>query len=160
MQTNETVYPSTPAAIVEAAPVSSWAEKISRLKIEAGQLWLNGGENRRRLGCVLSQLRDECRHGVWQAVRAELGIPRSTAYDYIHEYEVSVGKAKEKKKSEVRKNDIEDWYDVARRLENLYEAASKLRKTSDVDIDDLVSALNSLTGLVDELKAKQQADED
>src|SRR5258708_6745230 len=61
------------------------AETIKQLKAKLKDAWLRGKEQRIEIGTLLLELRQQAEHGEWGKVLAELGIPASTAADYMME---------------------------------------------------------------------------
>jgi hypothetical protein len=60
-------------------------EKINELKAKLKDAWLRGKEQRIEVGKLLLELRAQAEHGEWGKLLAELGIPASTASDYMVE---------------------------------------------------------------------------
>jgi hypothetical protein len=60
-------------------------QKIAELKSKLQVAWIRGKEQRIEIGTLLLQLRVQAEHGEWGILLAELGIPASTASDYMIE---------------------------------------------------------------------------
>jgi hypothetical protein len=60
-------------------------ETIKHLKIKLKDAWLRGREQRIEIGTLLIELRAQAAHGEWGDLLTELGIPASTAADYMVE---------------------------------------------------------------------------
>lgn len=75
-------------------PPLSLDDIVTKLKSEISNIWLHGKANRLALGRKLIELRavyGKRGEGTFLKILAELGIPRSTAYDYIHVAEEEEG---------------------------------------------------------------------
>jgi hypothetical protein len=60
-------------------------DAINQLKAKLKEAWLRGKEQRIEIGTLLLELREQAEHGEWGKLLAELGIPASTAADYMVE---------------------------------------------------------------------------
>lgn len=58
---------------------------INQLKAKLKDAWLRGKAQRVEIGTLLIELRSQAEHGEWGKLLAELGIPASTAADYMVE---------------------------------------------------------------------------
>lgn len=61
------------------------ADTINELKAKLKDAWLRGKAQRIEIGTLLIELRTQAEHGEWGKLLAELGIPASTATDYMVE---------------------------------------------------------------------------
>ena len=62
-------------------------EAVKDLTARLKKSWQRGKAARLDTGKLLLQLQYEAEYGTWQEILAELGIPRSTAHDYVTEAE-------------------------------------------------------------------------
>src|SRR5258707_1172190 len=60
-------------------------DKIDKIKLKLKDAWLRGKAQRIEVGSLLLELRKEVEHGEWGKLLIELGIPTSTAADYMQE---------------------------------------------------------------------------
>ncbi len=60
-------------------------ETIEKLKEKLKDAWLRGKEQRIEIGTLLLELRKQAQHGDWGKWLAELGMPATTAADYMVE---------------------------------------------------------------------------
>jgi hypothetical protein len=60
-------------------------DTINQLKAKLKDAWLRGKSQRIEIGTLLIELRSQAAHGEWGKLLAELGIPASTATDYMVE---------------------------------------------------------------------------
>jgi hypothetical protein len=60
-------------------------ETITQLKVKLKDAWVRGKEQRIEIGTLLLELRAQAEHGEWGKLLAELGIPATTAADYMVE---------------------------------------------------------------------------
>jgi len=58
---------------------------IDQLKDKLKEAWLRGKAQRIEIGTLLLELRAQAEHGDWGSLLAEVGIPASTARDYMTE---------------------------------------------------------------------------
>jgi len=60
-------------------------DTLNQLKAKLKDAWLRGKAQRIEIGSLLLDLRQQAEHGEWGKLLAELGIPPSTAADYMVE---------------------------------------------------------------------------
>lgn len=58
---------------------------LAQLKAKLKDAWVRGKEQRIEIGTLLLELRAKARHGTWGPLLAEIGIPATTAGDYMVE---------------------------------------------------------------------------
>jgi len=63
----------------------STQDTIHQIKTKLADAWLRGQAQRIEIGTLLLELRAKAEHGDWGKWMAELGIPASTAADYMQE---------------------------------------------------------------------------
>lgn len=89
-------------------------EQVNALKTQVQQFWLHGKEQRIATGELLNRLRQALSkkgHGTFNEALTELGIPRSTAHDYIQAYRVANGYKPAKTKT-VRMSETRTFRDL------------------------------------------------
>src|SRR6266849_5170741 len=64
---------------------SSKQDTLNQLKAKLKDAWLRGKAQRIEIGSLLLDLRQQAEHGEWGKLLAELGIPATTASDYMVE---------------------------------------------------------------------------
>jgi len=60
-------------------------DTVSELKTKLKDAWLRGAAQRIEIGTLLLALRSKAKHGTWGDLLADVGIPASTAADYMTE---------------------------------------------------------------------------
>jgi hypothetical protein len=60
-------------------------DTVAELKTKLKDAWLRGTAQRIEIGTLLLALRSKAKHGTWGDLLAEVGIPASTAADYMTE---------------------------------------------------------------------------
>jgi hypothetical protein len=58
---------------------------IAELKAKLKDAWLRGRDQRIEIGTLLLELRTQAEHGTWGKLLTEIGIPATTAADYMTE---------------------------------------------------------------------------
>jgi len=58
---------------------------VAQLKVKLKDAWVRGKEQRIEIGTLLLELRAKAKHGTWGPLLAEVGIPATTAGDYMLE---------------------------------------------------------------------------
>ncbi|MBZ5645336.1 MAG: hypothetical protein LAO19_21455 [Acidobacteriia bacterium] len=92
---------------------------IAELKAKLKDAWLRGREQRIEIGTLLLELREHAAHGTWGKLLAEIGIPASTAVDYMIEASRQIhgirifGKAPAPKPIDVEGQEIEQAVNLA-----------------------------------------------
>ena len=128
-----------PAAIKDVAPVTR--EHVNALKHRVQQSWLHGKEQRLSTGELLLQLRQALSkkgYGTFNDALSELGIPRSTAHDYIQAYRVAEGH-KPAAPKKARKSGNRTFQDLHR----LKDAVGEYLRQRPEDIEDFRAWVSS-----------------
>ncbi|MBZ5698676.1 MAG: hypothetical protein LAN18_09035 [Acidobacteriia bacterium] len=70
---------------VDLLTMSAKQNTIAELKAKLRDAWLRGKDQRVEIGTLLLALRAQAEHGTWGKLLAEIGIPATTAADYMVE---------------------------------------------------------------------------